>query len=75
MKQEDGRLITLLDAAITAYASINPLASTGNVNQITATGVLTPSVFYDAVANVDEHELESARLGIRKASIQPARLS
>ena len=62
MKQEDGRLITLLDAAITAYASINPLASTGNVNQITATGVLTPSVFYDAVANVDEHELESARL-------------
>jgi hypothetical protein len=62
MKQEDGRLITLLDAAITDYASINPLAGTGNVNQITATGVLTPSVFYDAVANVDEHELESARL-------------
>lgn len=62
MKQEDSRLITLIEAAITSWAAINPLAASGNVNQVTNTGVLTPDTLYDAVANVDEHELEAARL-------------
>lgn len=71
MKQEDSRLITLLDAAITAYAAQDPLA-TGNhahiVNVVppqggaAGSGTISVGNLYDAVASTDEHELESARL-------------
>ncbi len=60
LKQEDGRLITLLEAAITAYSSVDP---NGNSHVITApAGYLTPNVFYDAVSVTDQLELPSARL-------------
>lgn len=63
MKQEDSRLIFLLEAAIQDWAEKNPLKDQGNTNQVTVTGdYLTPEAFYSAVANVDEHELEAARL-------------
>ena len=57
-KQEDARLVTLIDAAISQYQ-----ATTGNTSTVTATGgYLTPEVLYDAAAYVDERELESTRL-------------
>jgi len=65
MKQEDSRMITLIEAAIAAYALIDPLVLGGDphAHTITITGsYLTPNAFYDAVAGTDEHELESARL-------------
>ncbi|WP_267716815.1 HK97-fold major capsid protein [Streptomyces sp. CoH17] len=65
MKQEDGRLITLLEAAISQYAAIDPLVKSGepHAHTITVTGgYLTPNVFYDAVSSTDEHELDAGRL-------------
>lgn len=65
MKQEDSRLITLLQAAITQYASIDPLVASGSPHSHTlyATGgYLTPNVMYDAVSTTDEHELDAGRL-------------
>lgn len=63
MKQEDTRLILLIESAIADWKNKNPLAAQGNTNEVTAAGdYLTPETFYDAVANVDEHELEAARL-------------
>ena len=65
MKQEDSRLITLIEAAITTYASKDPLVLGGDPHAhiITVTGsYLTPNALYDAVASTDEHEIEAARL-------------
>lgn len=64
MKQEDGRLITLIEASITQYAAKDPLVVGGDPHAhiISATGTLTPDELYDAVASTDEHELEAARL-------------
>jgi hypothetical protein len=66
MKQEDSRLVTLMEAAITAYASIDPLAVGGgdpHSHTITpAAGYLSANTLYDAVATTDEHELDAARL-------------
>ena len=63
MKQEDARLITLLDAAITDYgASASHTVSPGEHQVDELSGYLTPDSFYDLVALIDEHELESARI-------------
>jgi len=60
MKQEDGYLITLIEAAITAYS---PMDLFGNSHIISApAGYLTPNVMYDAVAVTDQLQLESKRL-------------
>jgi len=63
MKQEDARLVTVLDTAITGYGTnADHLVSTGahEVNELS--GYLTPDSFYDLVAKIDVHELEAARL-------------
>ncbi len=65
MKQEDGRLITLIEAAISAYTSVDPLVIAGQPHAHTVTvtgGYITPSQLYDAAATVNEHQIESARL-------------
>lgn len=60
MKQEDSRLITLIEAAITAYS---PIDLFGNSHIVTApAGYLSPNVFYDAVAITDQLQLESKRI-------------
>lgn len=60
MKQEDSRLITLIEAAVNAYS---PLDLFGNSHIISApAGYLTPNVMYDAVAVTDQLQLESKRL-------------
>jgi hypothetical protein len=60
MKQEDSRLITLIEAAITAYS---PMDLYGNSHIIAApAGYLTPNVMYDSVAVTDQLQLESKRL-------------
>lgn len=60
MKQEDSRLITLIEAAITAYS---PIDLYGNSHIIAApAGYLTPNVLYDSVAITDQLQLESKRL-------------
>ena len=62
-KQEDTRLILLLDAAIEGWAANNPKAAGGNTNKVTITGdSITPEALYEAAANVQEHELEATRL-------------
>ena len=65
MRQEDSRLITLLDAAVTAYASVDPLVVGGSPHShsITVTGgYITPNHLYDAVSTTDEEQLDAARV-------------
>jgi hypothetical protein len=60
MRQEDSRLITLLEAAITQYSPQDPY---GNSHVISAPGgYLSANVLYDAVSVTDMLELESKRL-------------
>ena len=60
MRQEDSRLITLLEAAITQYSPQDPY---GNSHVIAApAGYLSSNVLYDAVSVTDMLELESKRL-------------
>jgi len=63
MKQEDARLITVIEAAITDYgalASHSPAHGAHVVNELS--GYVTPDSLYDLVALMDVHEIESARL-------------
>ena len=67
MKQEDARLVTVLSAAITNYGSnanhvhYDGSPATGHVvNELS--GYVTPDSFYDLVALLDVHEIESARI-------------
>lgn len=63
MKQEDARLITLLDAAITSYGSNAQHTVTPGPHQVNElSGYITPDSFYDLVALIEAHELEAARL-------------
>jgi len=63
MRQEDARLITVLDTAISGYGSnashtVSPGAH--QVNELS--GYVTPDSFYDLVSLIDVHEIEAARL-------------
>jgi len=62
MKQEDSRLLTLIEAAITDYGSNanNLFPGEQTVNELS--GYVTPESLYDAVALVDRRELEAKRL-------------
>lgn len=60
MKQEDSRLITLLEAAI-VQASGNDTYGNSHVVNAPA-GYITPNVLYDAVTISDQMELESGRM-------------
>jgi len=66
MRQEDGRLITLLEAAVTNYRLVDATArpGTGSMpNEITVTGDhLTPDDLYTAVTYTDQRQLDSSRL-------------
>jgi hypothetical protein len=62
MKQEDQRLITLLQASLTAYATRADHVTTPNHDVTETSGYFTPQSLYTAVAQTDQHELESGRL-------------
>lgn len=62
MKQEDARLVTLLETAIQNYGT-NPQNTYGGptvINELS--GYLTPDSLYDLVAIIEGREIESARL-------------
>lgn len=62
LKQEDTRLLVLLQAAITDYASRPDHTVTPNHTITEASGYYTPGSLYTAVSMTDMHELQSARL-------------
>jgi hypothetical protein len=62
LKQEDNRLLQILQAAITDYASRPDHVVTPNHTITEASGYLTPGSLYSAVAMTDLHELQSARI-------------
>jgi hypothetical protein len=62
LKQEDSRLLTMLQAAVTDYATRPDHVVTPNHNITEASGYLTPGSLYSAVAMTDMHEIQSARI-------------
>jgi len=62
LKQEDSRLLVILQAAVTDYASRPDHTVSPNHNITEGSGYLTPGSLYSAVAQTDLHELQSARL-------------
>jgi hypothetical protein len=62
LKAEDSRLLVLLQAAVTDYASRPDHTVTPNHTITEASGYLTPGSLYSAVAMTDMHELQSARI-------------
>lgn len=65
MRQEDSRLITLLEASLTQYRTVDATANPGGTlpNEITITGsYLTPDDLYTAVSYTDQRQLDSSRL-------------
>jgi hypothetical protein len=62
MKQEDSRLMVLLQAALTDYSTRPDHVITPNHNVTEASGYFTPQSLYTAVAQIDLHELESGRV-------------
>ena len=62
LKQEDSRLMVLLQAAVTDYATRSDHDVTPNHNVTEASGYFTPQSLYTAVAQADMHEIESGRV-------------
>jgi len=65
MRQEDGRLVTLIEAAIVQYRTVDSTANIGGTlpNEITITGThLMPDDLYTAVSYTDTRQLDSSRL-------------
>lgn len=62
LKQEDARLMVLLQAAVNDYATRPDHTVTPNHNVTETSGYFTPSSLYTAVAQTDMHELQSARI-------------
>lgn len=62
MKQEDSRLMVILAAAQTDYASRPDHTVTPDHNITETSGYFTPQSLYSAVATTDMHEIESGRL-------------
>lgn len=62
LKQEDARLMVLLQAAVTDYATRSDHDVTPNHNVNETSGYFTPQSLYSAVAQVDMHEIESGRV-------------
>lgn len=65
-KQEDARVLTLLEAAVQDWATKDPLITAPGsdyTNHVTFSGAhLTPDVFYDAAGQVDSHQLEPRKI-------------
>jgi hypothetical protein len=62
LKQEDARLMVLLQAAVNDYATRPDHLITPNHNVMETSGYFTPASLYTAVAQTDMHELQSARI-------------
>jgi hypothetical protein len=62
LKQEDSRLVTILQAAISDYAGRADHTVTPNHTITEASGYLTPGSLYSAVSMTDMHELQSSRI-------------
>jgi hypothetical protein len=62
LKQEDARLLVLLQAALTDYSTRPDHVVTPNHAITEASGYLTPGSLYSAVSMTDMHELQSARI-------------
>ena len=62
LKQEDSRLLAVLQAAIDDYATRPDHVVTPNHTITEASGYLTPGSFYSAVSMTDMHELQASRL-------------
>jgi hypothetical protein len=62
LKQEDSRLVTILQAAISDYAGRSDHTVTPNHVINEASGYLTPGSLYSAVSMTDMHELQSSRI-------------
>ena len=67
MKQEDGRLMLLLQAALTLYATRPDHSVTPNHVVTELGGYFTPDTLYSTVSLIDQHELEAARLLVSAA--------
>ena len=67
LKQEDSRLMTLLLAAVTDYATRSDNPTPGAQNVTVAAGALTPASLYAAVTMTDLREIESARILVSPA--------
>jgi hypothetical protein len=62
LKQEDSRLMVLLQAALTDYATRPDHDVTPNHNITEASGYFTPTSLYSAVAMSDMHEIVAGRV-------------
>ena len=62
MKQEDSRLMVILQAAVTDYATRPDHEISHNHNITEGSGYFTPEALYTAVSTTDAHELPSARI-------------
>lgn len=62
LKQEDSRLMVLLQAALTDYGTRPDHDVTPNHNVTEASGYFTPQSLYTAVAQSDMHEIEAGRV-------------
>jgi hypothetical protein len=62
LKQEDSRLMVMLQAAVNDYAVRPDHIVTPNHNVTETSGYFTPASLYTAVAQTDLHELQAARV-------------
>jgi hypothetical protein len=67
LKQEDSRLITLLLASVSDYATRPDNPTPGAQNITVASGGLTPAALYAAVTLTDLREIESSRILVNPA--------
>lgn len=67
LKQEDSRLMVLLQAAVTDYATRPDNPTPGAQNVTVASGPLTPAALYAAVTMTDLREIESSRILLNSA--------
>lgn len=67
MKQEDARLITALESAITDYGTLVPEGA-AVINELS--GSVTPDSFYDLVAIIEARELTAARVLMNPADFR-----
>jgi len=71
MKQEDGRLLTLLSTSITDYgANADHVVTPDHVVEVGAGNPLDVVDFYDAVSRIELHELEARRVLINPVDLR-----
>jgi hypothetical protein len=67
LKQEDGRLMVILQAAVTDYATRVDNPTPGAQNVTIASGGITPEALYAAVTMTDLREIQSSRILVNPA--------